>query len=264
MTIGKPFYRNFRAVKPGDPSSGYSSWAYIRDLEYAKDPSHYVRAYLLIQNDLQSIFEFVEPTDECLKAYSYRIHALLMRTCIEAEANFKAILEENAFTPAPGRPLNIKDYRKVDASHHLSSYEVVLPTWNGSPRVLKPFETWRAFRGLPSTALLQLPWYRAYNESKHDRKEKFKQANLENLLLAVSGLLVLLTSQFGGQDFGAGPDLIGASGHDYHQMSAAIGSFFRIKYPDDWNDSELYEFNWQVLMTQPDRFSKFDYDSVPY
>ena len=54
-------------------------------------------------------------------AFSYRIHALLMRTCIEVEANFKAILEENTFTPPPNRSLNMTDYRKVDATHHLSS-----------------------------------------------------------------------------------------------------------------------------------------------
>jgi hypothetical protein len=81
-----------------------------------------VRALVLIQNDLQSIFEYLEPSDESRTAYSYRIHALLMRTCVEVEANFKAILEENTFTAPPKRSLNMTDYRKVDATHHLSSY----------------------------------------------------------------------------------------------------------------------------------------------
>jgi hypothetical protein len=126
-------------MKPG-PQSGYSDWAYIRDPDYAKNAEHYLRAFILIQNDLQSIFEYVEPSDECRTAFSYRMHALLMRVCVELEANFKAILEENTFTPPAKRSLNIGDYRKVDATHHLSSYEVMLPIWSGAPRIFKPFE----------------------------------------------------------------------------------------------------------------------------
>lgn len=107
MSIAKPFHRNYRGIKLG-PQSGFSDWAYIDDREYAKNADHYVRAFTLIQSDLQSIFEYLEPSDECRTAYSYRIHALLMRACIEVEANFKAILEENTFTP-PKRSLNMTD-----------------------------------------------------------------------------------------------------------------------------------------------------------
>ena len=88
MSFPKPFHRNWRAMKPA-PNSGYSGWAYIHDRDYAKNAEHYVRALVLIQNDLQSIFEYLEPSDESRTAYSYRIHALLMRTCVEVEANFK-------------------------------------------------------------------------------------------------------------------------------------------------------------------------------
>jgi hypothetical protein len=118
MSLAKPFHRNYRAMKPG-PNSDYSHGAYIHDRDYAKNPEHYVRALILIQNDLRSIFEYLEPSDESRTAYSYRIHALFMRACIEVEANFKVILEENTFTP-PARSLNMTDYRKVDATHHLS------------------------------------------------------------------------------------------------------------------------------------------------
>jgi hypothetical protein len=182
MSFSKPFYRNYRAIKPG-PNSGYSGCAYINDREYAKNPEHYVRAFILIQNDLQSIFEYLEPSDESRTAYSYRVHALLMRTCIEVEANFKAIFEENAFTPPPKRSLNMTDFRKVDVTHHLSSYEVMLPIWNGTPPTLKPFEPWKSARGLPNPGGLSLPWYQAYNASKHDRQDEFKKANLENLVM---------------------------------------------------------------------------------
>ena len=133
MSLTKPFHRNFRGFIPG-PNSGYSQWAFIVDRQYAKSPEHYVRAYLLIQNDLQRLFEFIEPSDKNLQTYSYRIHELFMRTCIEIEANFKAILLENVFNPVdrhgsprPEKSWNINDYKKVNTTHHLSSYKIHVP-----------------------------------------------------------------------------------------------------------------------------------------
>ena len=80
MAVNKPFRRNYRGMKEGGPQAGWSSWAYILDREYARNPDHYVRAFLLIQGDLQTIFEYVEPSDETRLAFSYRIHALLIPT----------------------------------------------------------------------------------------------------------------------------------------------------------------------------------------
>jgi hypothetical protein len=145
----------------------------------------------------------------------------------------------------------MKDYRKVDATHHLSSYEVILPIWNGAPRILKPFEPWKPARGQPDRKGLSLPWYQAYNASKHDRQDKFKRANFDNLVMAVAGLLALISSQFRNRDFSAGPTLLSTE-QDYHPMEASIGSLFRIKYPEDWTDAELYDFDWRGLKTQKD------------
>ncbi|SKD06717.1 hypothetical protein SAMN05660461_3531 [Chitinophaga ginsengisegetis] len=255
MSITKPYYRNYRSVKDG-PNSGYSDWAYIIDKEYAIFPAHYVRAYKLIQSDLELLFEYIEPSDEALKIYSYRIHELLMRTCIEIEANFKAILSENIYTPQNdrfGNPIyNMGVYKKINTTHHLSGYEVVLPIWNEVGRVFKPFEEWGTSNSLP--------WYRAYNASKHDRKEEFKQANFENLLNAVTGLLVLLTSQFRDMSFSGGIGL--STGYDYHDLDSTIGGLFRIKYPDDWTDDEKYDFDWSQLEKQTNRFQKIDYNTI--
>jgi hypothetical protein len=262
MGLAKPFHRNYRAIKSG-PNSGYSGRAYIRDRDYAKNAEHYVRAFLLIQNDLKSLFEYIEPSDECRQALSYRIHALLMRTCIEIEANFKAILAENNFTPPSGRSLNMRDYRKVDATHHLSSYEVMLPIWNGTPPIFKPFEPWRRARGLADPGGLSLPWYRAYNASKHNRHDEFKKANLEALITAIAGLLVIISAQFRDEDFSGGSDVLALGGGEYHPMEPSTGSLFRITYPDDWPDDETYDFDWAALKGQPDRFVKIDFDAIP-
>lgn len=262
MTVKKPFHRNYRGIKQGN-NSGYSGWAYIIDPDYAQNSEHYIRAFTLIQNDLKSIFEYLEPSDECREAYSYRIHALLMRTCIEIEANFKAILAENIFTTPKGRAPNITDFRKIDVTHHLSSYEVMLPIWNGSKKIFKPFEPWKSSRGLKESNGVGLSWYKAYNASKHDRYEEFKKANLENLVTAVAGLLVIISSQFRDNSFSAGGMVLGVSGYEIYPFESAIGSLFRIKYPDDWVEEELYDFDWSKLKDSKNRFEKFNYDQIP-
>lgn len=264
----KPFHRVYRPVREQLPNAGYSSWAYIIDPDYAKYPDHYVRALNIIQDDLRNIFEYIEPSPHCSGAYSYRTHALLMRTCIEIEANFKAILQENIFTVSPETRLNIGHFRKVDESHHLSSFKIMLPIWNDSPLVLQPFDTWLQYRGIPMPpGVSPAPtWYKAYNESKHDRQTEFKQANLKNLIDAVAALVILVSAQFRGEEFGAGGRVIAASGLDYHPMEPAIGNLFRIEYPTDWPDNDIYEFNWIDLKNRSapsEKFDKFDYDAVP-
>lgn len=241
-------------MKPGHQQAGYSSGAYLLDKEYAKNAEHYVRAFTLIQEDLQEIFEYVEPSEECRKSYSYRIHALFMRTCIEIEANLKAILQENRYTKKSPNDFTMSDYRKVNVTHHLSSYEVLLPIWSPTPPILKPFEAWDGGRGLK--------WYQDYNKSKHDRHEQFKRANLENLVMSVAGLLIIVSSQFKDQEFSPAAVTVSFTGFEYHPLSAAIGELFRIKFPEDWTDGELYEFDWTVLKTRPDRFEKIDYDAI--
>lgn len=260
MSYSKPFHRNYRGFVNGS-NSGYSQWAYIIDRNYAESPEHYVRAFLLIQKDLQNLFEYIEPSDTNLDTYSFRIHELLMRTCIEVEANFKAILKENIYNPLDkqNKPLsekkwNIHNYRIVNKTHHLSSYKVSIPIWDGIRSSFEPFAEW--------STTTELSWYQAYNSSKHDRKSAFKKANFSNLLNAVSGLLVLLSSQFRTEDFAPGSTLLAAEGYDYYSGEPALGGFFRIEFPNDWSDEEKYNFDWAELKKDPDRFQKFDYDKI--
>ena len=231
MPILKPFRRNFRAVRSGPdrPNAGHSSWAYIAEPEYAEAPEHYLRSFLILQADLQKLFEFVEPSDLCLKAYSFRIHDLLMRICIEVEANLKAILRENIYTPQVDRfrqPIyNMTIYRKINRTHHLSSYGVKLPIWGGSGRIMRPFASWDA-----NATLL---WYRAYNESKQDRMAAFKMANFESLIDPMAGLLVIITAQFKDQEFSSGSTFLALAGSKREGFESVIGSLFRINPETD-------------------------------
>lgn len=149
---------------------------------------------------------------------------------------------------------NIHNYRIVNKTHHLSSYKVFIPIWDGTQSTFKPFADWAKTN--------DLFWYQAYNSSKHDRKSAFKKANFSNLLNAVAGLLVLLSSQFRTENFASGSIALATEGNDYYSGEPALGEFFHIEFPNDWSEEEKYNFNWDELKKEPDRFQKIDYDNI--
>jgi hypothetical protein len=216
-----------------------------------------VRAYLMIQSDFERLCEYVEPSPESLATYSYRIHELLMRSCIEVEANLKAIIREN--TSAQKR-FNMGLYRKIDVTHHLSSYRLLLSIWNGQRRIIRPFASWFGPNGYGTGH--NPAWYKAFNESKHDRHEACRGANLEQLIDAIAGLLVVISSQFRTEDFSAAFDVLSIGVDSLHDFGPAIGSLFRIEFPEDWPDEERYDFDWGTLRHEPVRFCKIDYDRI--
>ncbi len=138
MTIPRPYRRICRQFSDGSYADAGRS-RYIDHPMYAESPEHYVRAFALLLKDVQTLFDYVEPSDVNLPCYSYRIHELLLRTCVEVEANCKAILRENGYD-RPG-DWSMADYRKIDVSHRLSRYVVRIPFWQGAECTRTPFET---------------------------------------------------------------------------------------------------------------------------
>jgi hypothetical protein len=245
MTITKPFRRTCRQFVDGDYLQ-HGNRGFVTDPRFARAPEHYVRAFLVIQKDLRALFDYVEPADENEQCYSYRIHELLMRSCVEVEANCKAILSENGYIrpgdadtrdangySLPGENWNRNDYKQLNATHRLSSFQVKFPVWHGQHAVRAPFSSWDG----PSGG--KLTWYDAYNATKHDRNKQFKEANFGNLLDAVAGLVVLLSSQFCDHDF-QHPYVTQFVDDTYKSdgFDTAVGGYFRVKYPDDWPEIE--------------------------
>lgn len=252
MCINKPFHRNHRAFIERS-NSGYSSWAYICDHEYATSPEYYTRSFLIIQKDLLNLFEYIEPSDKNLETYSYRIHELFVRVCIEVEANFKAIFKDNIYSKKEDK-WNIKDYQIINKTHHLDAYKVTFPIWDGEKSIFTPFSPWENSDGI-------LLWYKDYNSCKHDRHTKKYLANFKNLLEAFSALFVLLSSQFKRESFIPGPTLVSCSIDGlYYPNSFGLGGYLLIEFPKNWKDSEMYDFNWSDLKNESDRFQKINYD----
>ncbi len=259
MALSAPLYRTVRPAVDG-PNSGYNGSRYITHRAYAQAPQNYVKAYLILQKELENIFDYIEPSDEASLTYSFKLHSVLMRACIEVEANFRAILAAHKFTES-GRT-NMRHYGRIDQTHHLSSYRVSLPQWGQTGRIFAPFGPWRQARDRRLPDRPKLPWYQAYNDSKHDRYHAFKNANLINTVEAMTGLLVLLHAQFRDNSFAAGPEVLLISEGRYYEMEASLSELFRISPPDDWSDDEKYGFEWNSIKDKDDPFERIDYDAI--
>jgi hypothetical protein len=244
MPVNRPYRRTYRPFV-----HGHDDAEYISHPKYAKAPEHYVRAFLLLLKDVRELFDYVEPADKNLQCYSYRIHALLLRACVEVEANCKAILIENGYITK--KALKMGDYKKINTTHRLSSYKIKIPIWSGSESIREPFSKWT----LGGT----LPWYEAYNATKHDRYKEFEKATFEHLLDATCGILVLLSAQFETYDFIPGTTSVAAGGTN-DGMESGIGDFFRVQFPNDWPDELKYNFNWSSMKNDSDPFENYDYN----
>ena len=251
MGINYPFRRTVRQLADGSYAHS-GNGRYVTPPAYAKDADKYIRAYLLIQAYMVRLFDYVSGSDINLNTYSFRIHEVIIRTCIEVEANFKAILRDNDYRSKS--TYNILDFIKVDPTHRLSSYRVKLPYWDGKKSVRRPFLSFKS----KDRAKQSPHWYKAYNATKHDRHLNFHRANLEAMIDAVCGLAVLLAAQYRDEDFAPiDPHLTFTVGPG-DGYGSAIGQYFRISYPE-WPVSERYDFNWQTLKDNADPFLSHHY-----
>lgn len=249
MAIHKPYHRIYRPMVEGK-----DEWGYLQDREYAIDPAHYTRSFLIIQEEIKKLFEYIEPADQNLNTFSFEIYQLLLRTAVEVEANFKAILRENKYT-SPSNNFNINTYKKVNISHHLDAYSAEFPIWRGEKKIFTPFKAWENGG--------KLEWYNAYNSCKHDRVKNLHLASFENLLNAFCGLFILLSAQFGKHGYEPGPVLLSLGpGESYYEQRFGIGDYLMIHHPKNWGAEDLYDFNWNELKGTDNRFAKFDYDAL--
>jgi len=247
MPVIKPYRRTCRQLADGSYSDG-GNGQYVRDPRFASDARHYIRAFEVLQKDILELFDFIEPAHANRRCFSHRIHELHARVCMEIEANFQAILDDNGYVlPAPPAGQAAKahpdmdDYRKLEATHRLSAYQVKFPAWRGSHDTKTPFAPWAQDRGLP--------WYQDYNAAQHSRHVHFEKANFRNLAEAMAGLVAVLSSQFITDDFGQ--LYLVAEGAD-DNFEYAIGGYFLVRFPRDWPVDDRYTFDWATLKNDSD------------
>ncbi|MGZ8908250.1 MAG: hypothetical protein ACXW1U_21315 [Methylobacter sp.] len=246
MALTKPFVRIVRPFVGGEYlNDTFQEW-YLNDHRHAQDSTHYIRSYHLLEKELLSVFEYVEPHNLNLGCFSHRIYALLLRASTEFEANARVILTDNGYASA--RQLTARDYWKIEAATRLSDCEVILPVWGGGAKHVAPFREWKTSH--------TLGWYQAYNAVKHDRSVNFSQASLENAINAVAGVLAILFAQVHVRAFDPHHDVTSI------QWECDVWShdqcFFSIKLPR-WNDCDCYDFDWKSLKHTPAPFNAFGF-----
>lgn len=249
MSLKKPYFRIARGITYDGEEDVFTP--HVLDARYCQERSALCRAYKILQKDLETLFEYIEPCDSNKLAYSHRTFELTLRICTEFEANCKGILIANDYDKDP-KFLNIKDYWKLNSATKLSEYKLLLRTWHPNPLVLHPFAQWE------HTTYQPLSWYQAYNDAKHNRDTKFNRSNLEITIQALAGLLCILYAQFNVHTthLYRPPQMVYSK--DSLGMEGLEGSMFDIS-PPAWSDSESYDFEWKVLKHTPEPFEKWQF-----
>lgn len=150
------------------------------------------QALLLLVQRLDELLNYVEPTTESLRGYSNKSRELLILSCTEVENYWTYYMHLADKSPPGGGQFTTNDYVKLCLPLSLAEYEVSLPRYSVI-RPLKPFSGWKAQPSPTRT----IPWYDAYNKTKHDRRNHFSDATIRSCIEAVAANLVLFAVRFG-------------------------------------------------------------------
>jgi len=150
--------------------------------------SSFGSAYHLLVSDFLTVTEYINPSDANLNTYSHRLYEVLLRAATEFENLCKFRLRNGNYTKTQN--LNINDYKTLEEVWEVEDKEVGILIWQPQKKYVKPFDNWT----LNSPAL---PWYKAYNNVKHNREENFSCASFSNVIVALSALFLALEAEFG-------------------------------------------------------------------
>lgn len=140
--------------------------------------------FLALESDMLRATRYVEFSLQNKDVYSVEFAQILMSAASEVDVLAKLIVGKIAPT---SKPRNIDDYRAAVMAQlpAFADYGVVVPRYGLR---VQPWSSWKQ-AGNPA-------WWRSYNDVKHERDAYFHQANLENALSALAGLLVTVVQYY--------------------------------------------------------------------
>lgn len=144
----------------------------------------------ILSIELTDIARVVRPEQNTKHVYGSKIRNLLLAACTEVESQMKGILKANG-TVANSKHFNTTDYVKLHRPLRLEEYSLTLSRYRDYGEIW-PFQGWNATHSTTS-----LPWYDAYNATKHDRELNFNRGTLEHAIAATGALAILLLAQYG-------------------------------------------------------------------
>jgi len=136
--------------------------------------------FIAIDSDIENLSRYIEFTEANFATYSIELVRLLLSAASEIDVVAKLLCEK--LSPNT-KVVDINDYRKVltNSLPKISGLKVLMPIYGLE---LTPWSNWKDNKN-PN-------WWQSYNNVKHQRSLHFSEANLKNVLNAVSGLYILL------------------------------------------------------------------------
>lgn len=144
-------------------------------------------------SECENLFRTVQPDENNFHAFGHEIGNLLILICTELETQFRGILKANFATPLNGSTdrFNTGDFVQLLKPMRLSEYKIKLSNYPWLPWI-SPYDNWNNVKPTET-----LPWYKAYNLVKHDRWQNLSNANISNLLNALSACVIIYYAQYG-------------------------------------------------------------------
>ena len=154
--------------------------------------------YLLLEDDLQEILEYIEPCNENFQTFGPKLAKLLLSAGSEIDVAFKDLIKirDPKALSAHDTNANMNLYRKFAHDNLRREFYAVEIGIARSQYACTPWDTWWDFseEGDPIPKDNALPWWTAYNNVKHHRTENYNQATLGNVLEAMAALFMLIGS----------------------------------------------------------------------
>lgn len=160
-------------------------------------PAPYWEYFLALESDLAKCSRYVEFSQS-----NYTTHSIeFARIIMAAASEFDTIAKEICTALGNSNANGINEYAETIITQYPSfhDYKIAIPRYNITG--FSSFETWKNPPTLKSNGKNEYdnpPWWKdGYNKIKHDRTSNFKQANLENAIHAMGGLLTGLMYLYG-------------------------------------------------------------------
>lgn len=144
-----------------------------------QSPIHW-RYMLGLEQDLLETSDYVEFTKFNYECFSVEFAKVLLGAGSEVDVVAKQL---SRMVDPKAKAENINHYMSIlrPAYPRLESMEVMIPRFGLK---LQPWSNWQK--------ITTPDWWTAYNNVKHHRHTKFKDANLKNALYSVAGLFVMV------------------------------------------------------------------------
>jgi len=136
--------------------------------------------FVTIDEDLHELSRFIEIHPDNSKTFSAQLVRLYLAIGSEVDVVAKLLCSQIDPAQNPGK---ITGYQKIITGEYPKLEDFTIHVC-GTAFTFKPWRGWNS--GKSPT------WWESYNNVKHKRHLLYKDANLENVLSAAAGLLVLL------------------------------------------------------------------------